>query len=184
MSSATVRAALAAYLEAAQIPGLNKVHPGPPYWADGSEWNLAATPGGGAGAIAALHIIEESERRLTVPAVSINAPSFGGAKMVTYKVGLMVFYQWLLPSNQLEPVEESAWTDPLDAIIDGIKARLRADPNCGTGSPTGTPPPTIWESAQEPGDLKVQRDLPRRLNGKVLSWNVIEWTVIEMIQPD
>jgi hypothetical protein len=159
-----VRAAIAAYFESAQIPGLNAVHPAPPYWADGSEWDLKAQLG--SGAIAAVHLAEEQESRITVPVLT-------GQKMVEYRVGLMLFYQWLKPAT-LVPQDESAWSGPLDVIIDGVKDRLRADPNCGV-------PGVVWQSAEDKGDVKIQRDIPRQLPGKVLSWNVVEFMVDEIV---
>lgn len=171
MSSASVRAAVASFFQATvapgpnQIPGLNKVHSAPPYWADGSEWNLANELG--SGTVAGVHLVEDSESRITIPVLT-------GQKMVTYKIGLMLFYQFLLPSNTLTPIDEAAWADPLDATIDGIKARLRSDPNCGL-------PSVVWQAAQDPGDVKIVRDIPRRLPGKVVSWNVIEFMVDEVV---
>jgi hypothetical protein len=164
VSSATVRAAIVAYLGSVPIAGLNKIHPAPPYWADGSEWDLKKQLG--SGAIAAVHLVTDNESRITVP---VNT----GQKKVEYTVGLMLFYQWLMPAT-LTPQDESAWAGPLDVIIDGVKALLRADPNCGL-------PATVWESAQQPGDVTIVRDIPRRLPGKVLSWNVLEWHVTEII---
>lgn len=164
MSTASVRAAVAGFIQGASIVGLHKVYPAPPYWADGSEWDLA---GSKSGAIAALHLAHDQEERLSVPVLT-------GVKLVHYRVGLMVFYQYLLPSNTLTAVEESDWAAPLDVIIDGLKDRLRSDPNCGV-------PADVWQSAQDRPDLVIQRDLPRRLSGKVLSWNVLEFSVYETV---
>jgi len=168
VSAATVRAALKDYFADASIDGLNKVFGAPPYWADGSEWNLADNLG--SGAIAAVHLASESETRVTLPATT-------GSKNVVYQVGLMVFYQYLLPSATLTPIEEDAWCGPLDDILDGVKARLRADPNCGM-------PSVIWQAGLDKSgnpNITIQRDLPRRLAGKVLSWNVVEFTVDEIV---
>jgi hypothetical protein len=164
VSSAEVRSAIAAFFQTAEIPGLNKVHPAPPYWADGSEWDLKQQLG--SGAIAGVHLVEDSESRITVPALT-------GQKQVEYLVGLMIFYQWLMPKS-LAPIDESAWSGPLDVIIDGVKARLRSDPNCGVAD-------TVWQSAQEASDVHIIRDIPRSLPGKVLSWNVVEFHVTEII---
>jgi hypothetical protein len=164
VGSADVRAAVTAFFAGADIPGLNKVHPAPPYWADGSEWDLANNLG--SGAIAGLHLVADNERRITVPAGT-------GQKLVHYRVGLMIFYQWLKPQT-LAPVDEAAWAGPLDVIIDGVKARLRSDPNCGM-------PSVIWQAGQDDGDLSITRDLPRQLAGKVVSWSVVEFTVYEVV---
>lgn len=165
MASADVRAAVTTFFQNANIAGLNKVHSAPPFWADGSEWKLNLQ--GGSGSIGALHLVEDQESRIAVPALT-------GVKQVHYQVGLMIFYQWLLPSGTLTPVDEAAWAGPLDTIIDGVKARLRSDPNCGM-------PSVVWQSAQDPNDVTVRRDLPRLMSGKVLSWNVVEFHVYETI---
>jgi hypothetical protein len=165
MASADVRAAVAAYFQAQQIPGLNKVHPAPPYWADGSEWDLAANLG--SGAIAGLHLVADSDTRLAVPAVT-------GVKVREYELGLMLFYQWLLPSNSLTPADEAAWAGPLDVIIDGVVAAVRADPNLGA-------PGVILQAGQDAKDIHIQRDLPRRLPGKVVSWSVVEFSLYEVV---
>lgn len=171
MSRATVRAALVTFFNNTSIQGLGQVHSAPPYWADGSEWDLARPIGdgpAGAGAIGAIHLAEDVESRVSVPAIQ-------GWKAVTYKAALMVFYQWLLPSNTLTPVDEAAWADPLDGILDGLVALIRSDPNLGD-------PTVIWQAGQSANDVHVICDVPRRLPGKVLSWNVIEFDVIEMVQ--
>lgn len=173
MSSATVRSALYAFFNAPPIAGINKLHAAPPYWADGSEWDLSVDLG--SGAIGAIHLAEDVESRITVPAPNVLLPGNAvGQKIVTYTVGFMIFYQYLLPSNTLTPVDPADWANPLDSIIDGIKARIRSDPTGGNSS-------VVWELGQQPGYPKVVRDLPRLLPGKVLSWNVVEFQVDEVI---
>jgi hypothetical protein len=166
VSSADVRQIVSSYFEAATIPGLNKVFTAPPYWADGSLWDLNLQQN--AGAIGALHIVNEDETRLTLPAIT-------GSKMVHYELGLMIFYQWIQP-QALAAKDEAGWAGPLDVILDGIKARLRADPQCGV------PGGAVWQSAQSPKDVRIRRDLPRNLPGKVLSWSVVEFEVDEIIE--
>jgi hypothetical protein len=166
VSSADVRGIIAGFFQSASIPGLNKVFPAPPYWADGSLWDLNLQTN--SGAIAALHIVEEQESRLTVPAIV-------GSKMVHYELGLMVFYQYLQP-QAIAAKDESAWSAPLDIILDGIKARLRSDPQAGV------PGGAVWQSAQDRNDVRIRRDLPRTLPGKILSWNVVEFAVDEIIE--
>lgn len=165
MSSATVRAAITGFFQAANIPGLNKVFTAPPYWADGSEWDLSSSLG--SGAVGAVHLAEDTESRITFPALS-------GNKQVEYTVGFMIFYQWLVPSNSFTAAGEDAWAAPLDTIIDGVKTLLRSDPNCGM-------PAVIWQSGQEPHGIAIRRDLPRKLEGKVVSWNVVQFHVTEII---
>lgn len=165
MSSAAVRSAVASFFETASITGLNFVHPGPPWWITGSEWDLGKTAG--AAAVAAVHLVEDNESRITIPALS-------GQKQVEYLIGLMLFYQYLQPSNSLTPKDPSAWVAPFDVIIDGVKDRLRSDPNCGM-------PSVVWQSAQDPHDISVKRDLPRVTAGKVLAWCAVEFHVTEIV---
>jgi hypothetical protein len=42
-------------------------------------------------------------------------------------------------------------------------------------------PSVVWQSAQDVNDVKIKRDLPRMLPGKVVSWNVVEFRVAEII---
>jgi hypothetical protein len=86
----------------------------------------------------------------------------------------MIFYQWVQP-QALAAKDEAGWAGPLDVILDGIKTRLRADPQCGV------PGGAVWQSAQSPKDIRIRRDLPRNMPGKVLSWNVVEFEVDEII---
>ena len=165
MSTASVRAEVANYFQTASIPGLNKVFTAPPSWADGSAWQLNLQ--NNAGAIAALHVVEEREKRLTLPV-------FTGSKMIHYSLGLMVFYQWINPQALTAP-DEDGWNAPLDVILQGIKDRLRADPQCGV------PQGDVWQSAQDDPDVTIRRDLPRQSPGKVFAWNVVEFNVYEIV---
>lgn len=172
MSSASVRAAVASWIEGGGIAGLNSVYRAQPWFVDGQKWDLSAQLG--SGAVGFVHIVEETERRLTIPAEGpANTSGVVGEKMVTYTVGFVVLYQYLIPTN---PASEDVWTDPLDALLEGVKARLRSDPQLGTG---GSP---IFQAAQDPGDCRIMRDLPRRTSGAVMSWNVIEFHADELIQ--
>ena len=166
MSATQIRAQVATFFQSANIPGLNKVYAAPPWWADGASWQLNAQDG--AGAIGALHIVDQSESRLTVPYQT-------GSKRVDYLLGLMVFYQYLQPQT-LIPQTEDAWNAALDVILDGVAALLRSDPQCGI------PGGEVWQSAEDPHDVNTRRDIPRNLPGKVLSWNVVEFHVTEIIQ--
>lgn len=174
MGVATVRTALQAYIAGGSIPGLHKVFRAPPRWVDGQAWQLNSALG--SGAVAALHMAEDTESRITVPAPNVLLPGLSpvGQKIVSYKVGLMIFYQFLTPSGTLTAIDEDAWAAPLDVIIDGVKDLLRADPNAGN-------PAVIWQCAQGPNGIRVQRDIPTQDEGKVLAWNVVEFDVDEVI---
>lgn len=171
MSRATVRAAVASWIEGGGIAGLNTVYRAQPWFVDGQRWKLSAQLG--SGAVGFVHIVEDTERRATLPAEGpANTSGVVGQKIVTYTIGFVVLFQYLIPA---EAASEDVWTDPLDALLEGIKARLRSDPTLGTaGSP-------IFQAAQDPGDCRIMSDLPRRESGLVMSWNVIEFHADEII---
>lgn len=163
MSAATVRAAIQAWTVGGNIAGLNAVYKAQPWFVDGQRWNLAAELG--SGAVAFVHLAERAESRITLPALE-------GNKAITYTAGLVVLYQYLIPT---EPASEDVWVDPLDAVLEAIVERFRADPTFGTaGSP-------IFQAAQDPNDCRIVSDLPRRTSGVVQSWNVVEFHCTEII---
>jgi hypothetical protein len=168
MSSTAVRAAVVAYLTSTDIQGLRKVYQAEPYWVDGAEWNFAIDLG--SATVGFVHLSQESESRITVPVLT-------GQKQVTYKVTLYLIYQYLLTSAATVAVSEDAWVTALDATIDAVKDLLRADPNCGV-------PLTVFESAQDRGDLLTKRGDPFLIGengGSLGSWTSIEWTVTEIV---
>lgn len=169
MSAATVRSQLQAFLSSPPITGLEKVYRDQPWIALGGDWQLSSNAGWGA--IGWLHLDEESETRATLPAVA-------GQKRVDYRVGLVVLYQYLIPAQLPDGQAEDAWVGPLDALLDAVKARLRSDPKAGTGPGLDG---VIFQQSQDPQDLKISRDLPRRDHGKVWSWQVVEFTVTEIV---
>lgn len=174
MSRAAVRDAVKSWLEGGNITGLTAVHRAPPRWMDGNEWQLSSTLG--ASAVAAVHINEEQATRISVPAPTVLMPGGPvGQKMRSYRIGLMIFYQYLIPSGGLVAQAEDGWAAQFDTIIDGIVDRLESDPLIGTDGSV------VWQAAQEPGDPKVLTDIPRELPGKVLAWGVVEFTVDQVI---
>lgn len=174
MSTKAVRTAIRDYLVAGSIPGLEKVYLDQPWIALGGDWQLSANADGTQsrtwGAIGWTHIDDEREARATLPAVV-------GSKAVTYKIGLVTLYQYLIPSDPTSTVDADDWVNPLDDLLEGIKARLRADPTMGTGAGG-----VVFEAAQDSGDLNIVRDLPRRDFGKVWSWQVVEFTATAIVQ--
>lgn len=167
MSSATVRAALFGFFDtaraAATVPGLNKVYAAQPWFVDGARWQLDKELG--SGSVAYLHLAEDTESRIALPALT-------GQKRVDCTVGLVVLYQYLIPTDA---ASEDAWAGPLDATIDALKNLIRSDPNCGV-------PVTIFQAGQQPNGIMIRRHLPRRTAGAVLSWNVLEFAVTEIIE--
>lgn len=166
MSIATVRAAVTTYLQGASIAGLNRVYAAYPWFIDGETFNLASNLGNGA--VAYVHLTDSEETRWTVPAVL-------GEKGVHYEVAVIVAYQYLIPSADVDvTLSEDDWVNPLDVILQGIKDRIHADPQLGA-------PETVFLAAQTPRSLRVHSDMPRRLPGKILSWHAVEFQLTEVI---
>jgi hypothetical protein len=178
VSRGDVRLAIAQFLAEAPIPGLQKVFKAMPTFIDGSLFNLIAA--GGSGAIAWLHLAPSDETRWSLPGPTptIGAP---GIKGLHYDVMVMVAYQYLVPSAGTDPtVEPDDWVDAEDAILEGIKARIRSDATLGTGGPSGSG--VIWSAAQNPNGLTIGPDEPVLEDGKVISWHEIVFRVTEVIQ--
>lgn len=176
MSAATVRQQLVDFLSAPPITGVQKWYRDEPTFAAGETWDLRANNGWGA--VGWTHITDESEERLTLGAQTPTAAA-AGQKKITYRVGIVVQFQWLVPSGTTQDSAD-AYIDPLDGLIEAIKARLRSDPKAGTGPGLAG---VIFEQSQDPGDLHVARDLPKlaKGGGKVIAWQLIETTVTEII---
>jgi hypothetical protein len=172
VSAQTVRAQLQAFLTSPPIPGLQQVFLSEPLYIAGGAWNLAANAGWGA--VGWPWISDEHEERRTLGAQTPTAAAVG-QKEITYKVSIMLLYQYLIPAQM---GAEDGWQAPLDQIIEGVKQRLRSDPKAGTAAGLGN---VIQQQSQEPGDLSVTRDMPQRDNGKVIVWQRIDTTVTEII---
>ena len=172
MASADVRAAVYDYFAPPAVAILNTLYKAEPIFASGNDWQLDS--GVGFGAMGDLHSSDESEARI----------AFGGAtsgiKSITYNVAIVLLYRYVI-TNNISDNGPDEWTDGLDALIDGVKARLRADRNLGTGE-SGV----VWQAGEgnntsEP-DIKVTRDLPKLTPNKVEAWQVVEFVVIENIE--
>lgn len=170
MGAATVRAAITSYFAGAALTGLQHVYQECPWWLDGDQFDLAG--GDDFGAVAYVHLSEQRETRIALPAVQ-------GIKAVTWDVALVVLFQYLVPSSFPAGQDESSWVTPLDALLDGLIARLRADQTLGTGH-NGV----IFQAGESVDDVVLRRDLPRidAQGGKVWCWQVLEFKAVEMIQ--
>jgi hypothetical protein len=172
VSRATVRAAIAAYLNAAApaIPGLQHIYQAKPWWVDGATgFRLSAN--GGSGAFAYLHLVASEETRWSVP-------WNGGDIGVHYDFHLVVVYIYEIPStSQATAVSEDAWVGPVDTILQGIKDAIHADPTLGTTSTK-----VIFNAGQTPNPLKTSSEQPLKSSGRLYSWHVIEFRVTEVIQ--
>lgn len=172
MSRGGVRAAIAAYLNAGApgIPGLQKVYQAKPWWVDGATgFKLSAN--GGSGAFAYLHLNNSEETRWSVP-------WNGGDIGVHYDWHLVVVYIYEIPSaSQDTAVSEDSWVLAIDAILQGVKDWIHADPTLGTHDTR-----VIFNAGQTPNALKTTSEEPLKSAGRIYSWHVIEFRVTEVIQ--
>lgn len=162
MSASDIRLALKNYL--APTPGISNTYKDEPHYVSNDAWYTAD---GTHGTVAYVHINREGETRLVIT----GFPESG--QQVTYHVGVVVLYEYLIPSDEASPDD---WVDGLDAVIAALKDRLRADPHLGTG-----PDGIVWSAAQEMNTLSITRDLPKSDGGFVRSWNVLEFEVTENV---
>lgn len=185
MSRSTVRAALYSYLVAGCTPGtgsvagVSKVFRAMPWLIDGATWTPKADLG--SGSVVFLHFPDKREERLADPAASVST-SVVGVKQIDYQVAVCVLYQYLIPSGQqATAMAGDEWVLDLDSMLEQLEALIRADPTAGTG-PGGDNSGTVFEMAQSPGDLSLPQDLPRRLPGKMVSFQALHLTATEMIR--
>lgn len=162
MGAAAVRTALASYI--APTPGITAMFRDEPWIVTAEAWT---TEEGLPGTVCYVHINHESETRIAATGDGATG------KRIDYEVGIVILYQYTIPDA---PVGKDSWVDGLDQLIDTLKARLRADPTMGTGE-NGV----IWQAGQNDGDLAIQRDLPKLHHGKVISWNMLQLQVTEML---
>lgn len=162
MAAGQVRAAIRDFV--APTAGITRAFKDEPHFVAEGEWYAAdGTPG----TVVYVHLDDEEETRLTVT----GDPSIG--KQITYSVSIVILYQYVIPSEEADPAD---WVDGLDTLLAALKARLRSDPTMGTG-----PGGVIWQAAQEDGALHIARDLPKRDQGVVRSWNVLQFKAIEQV---
>ena len=172
MSYDTVRAALASFLTAANIPGVAKVYQSEPWYSPGETLDLAAL--GGSGAFVWIEMGEADEERWAVPA-SYPGYTGSGIKAVHYPVSLIVEYQYLIPQQTFPPVAPDGWVTSEGAILQALKDRIHSDPTLGA-------PTVVFQAAQEPGALKTSPDAPVFEPGKVLSTREITFRITEVVQ--
>lgn len=180
MSRSTVRAALYDYLVTGcaagtgSVTGVTKVYKAMPYFIDGATWTPSRELG--SGSVVFLHFPDKREERAADPAASVSS-SVVGVKQVDYQVAVCVLYQYLVKSgSQATELNGDEWVDELDATLESLEAWIRADPTAGTG-----PQGAVFEMAQAPGDLALPQDLPRRMQGKWISFQALHFTATEMI---
>lgn len=184
MGMSEVRHAIRDYLNAGGVPGFNHCYLAQPTFIDPSKW-WELPPDLGGGAIGYLHLALSSETRISDPAIT-------GNKMVTYTVALVLIYRYAIPTaSQAVPYQGDEWADGWDATVEGIKARLRADPQLGTGPvtppagmPAGDGSLTVFEAAQDQNEPRMSAgDMPVRDEdaGELLNFGVLEFHASEVI---
>lgn len=166
MADGAVREAIQAFLLNPSIDGVQYVYKDVPWFLDGAQWDVFDNRGWAA--VCSVHLDSSRESRLTLPFAV-------GSKHVEHNVGIIIQYQYLIPDQFAQGEFEDAWVTGLDAIVDGIKDRIRSDYTFGAVN-------IIWQAGQSTDDIRITRDVPVRDAGRVISWNVIEFTVTEIIQ--
>jgi len=163
MSSSSMRAIARAYLLNPPLPGLSEIKPG---W--DNQMELVAAGGMVPDqSVAALHIVSETEQRVSVPAVL-------GIRMVHYVLELQICYMVDGDSEEI--------VGGVDRLVESVKARLRADPRMGQVASA------VFEAAQGPGaQITVQRGDVQYVNTGLANslasqWVAVRWTATEEIQ--
>lgn len=171
MSAADVRAAAFNFFAPPNVGYLNTLYKAEPFFAPGKDWQL--DQGVGFGAMGYLHITDQAETRIGFDGED------GGIKAIVYNVALVTQYRYIFANNNPDQGPD-AWVDGLDALLENIKERGRSDRTWGTGD-TGV----IWQAGEgdlgNSEDFRITQDLPKRSSTGVMSWQVVEFTVISNI---
>jgi hypothetical protein len=161
MSRQQVRNAVATWVAGANIPNLNQVFTSFPKRINFQENSTAGQMNRAAGVV---FIQAETEGRIAVGGAN------DGWKRVDYAVEFQVFF------NSMENYAQPAM-DAFDAIIDGIKDRLRAGGH-RLGQTDGD---VIWQAAEP--DISVTYGEPKtNEGGAVETWAGIAFDVTQMIR--
>ena len=166
MADGDVRKAIRNFFQTPPITGIQTVYLDVPWFIDGAQWDVLSQEGWAA--VASVHLNMSQESRVTLP-WSV------GSKQVNHSVGLLLQYQYLIPSNFGPDEAEDAWVEGLDIIIDGVKNRIRSDYTFNSNG-------VIFQAGQDQNDIRVQRDVPVVDVGRVVAWCVVEFNVTEIIQ--
>ena len=166
MADGAVRQAIQNFFLNPSIDGVQHVYLDVPWFLDGAQWDVFDNRGWAA--VASIHLDRSQESRITLP--------FGtGSKNVEHNVGLILQYQYLIPAKFQQGEFEDAWVTGLDQIVDAVKDRIRSDYTFNSNG-------VIWQSGQQANDIRITRDVPTVDLGRVVSWNVVEFSVTEIIQ--
>lgn len=159
MSRSQVRSQLSSFLSGASITNLNQVWTSFPKQLN---YQLNATAGQKTRAQVVVYIEHENEYRIALGGAT------SGKKRIDYDIALQVF------THSMQSNSEDSMND-FDAIIDGIKDRLRSDHRFGDS--TGN---LIWQGAEP--QLSVDYSEPAMSDrGATEIWAVIRFQVTQII---
>lgn len=138
MSRVTIRAAMVAWLQG-QVAGINTVYSSPPSVIAGTAF-FGSSAGTTSGCVATISVTRATERRVAVGGAT------SGKKRVDYDVTFQLHYlnvsRPAIGSDQMIDAQNE-----LDAIVDALKARIRADRTASSGA--------IWQWGEQSLDDQV-----------------------------
>ncbi|MCW2639525.1 MAG: hypothetical protein JWP76_1831 [Dactylosporangium sp.] len=109
---------------------------------DDHEYRTTLDPATRTGAIMCVHLSDDAEKRLAI----------GGILDAPFNVSLFLFFLTLTPS------QANAQADR-DALLEAIRARLRADPTVGMGVNSGSPT-IVTQAGEGPAGITTSTPLP------------------------
>ena len=172
MSRQTVRSAIAAYLNGANVTNLSTVKPFPAKFTPEMEFYAGEDPGHSSGAICYIYFAGQRENREAL------GGAHSGQKAVTYEVVLDCF----LRSSHRKA--EDAGLDN-EAFLDSLVSAIRADRTAGT---SGSANPIFqWGEGGWPNggpDIEIVSYYPRMLAGNqsvMQIYSSVRVTVVEII---
>ena len=183
MSADTVIDAIVAWCGPPHIIGLNKLWDAVPWFDGAGNWQIQDQLGWGA--VGYIHLAHEDERRIAM------GGSRGGIKQVTNDVAIATQFKFVMPASFDPDTGPSSYRRALNQLLDGIRGRIRADRTLGTapgldglGGIDIDAAGSILQVGEGDGaggpDIVVDRDLPRRDNQVLWSWNSVGFKVIEL----
>lgn len=161
MSRATIRNAVVQYFTPPAVTGLNALYTSFPKRIPGQDFRKGQPSGTWSGAVGVVVIVGETEERIAIGGAT------SGKKWVHYRVRLEVFH------HSIHTHSEDAMAD-FDAVIDAIKAKLRADRYLASA------PTVVFEAGEKylDGDYGEPRTLQ---DGSTETWGSIEFEVSEVL---
>lgn len=160
MSRATVRAAILSFFAPPAVPGLNTLYSAHPKRISGPDFRAGQPAGTQSGAVGVVFLSGENEKRIAI------GGEHSGKKRVFYQAEIQVFM------HSIHSKSEDAMAD-FDAVIDGVKARLRSDRRLDDW-------PVIFEAGE--GSLSGAYGEPRVLqDGSTEIWGSVQFEVSEVL---